>query len=107
MHFCNSSYCNKEFWLLLKRESLIKILREGHGSLDFDQKHGGGGGGLVAKSFATPATPWTVARQAPLSMGFSRQEYWSGLLIPSPCTKVEVILSPKFMKMPYYFPHNW
>ena len=30
------------------------------------------------------ATPWTVARQAPLSMGFSRQEYWSGLLFPSP-----------------------
>ena len=25
------------------------------------------------------ATPWTTARQAPLSMGFSRQEYWSGL----------------------------
>ena len=25
------------------------------------------------------ATPWTVARQAPLSMGFPRQEYWSGL----------------------------
>ena len=25
------------------------------------------------------ATPWTVAHQAPLSMGFSRQEYWSGL----------------------------
>ena len=30
------------------------------------------------------ATPWTVACQAPLSMGFSRQEYWSGLLFPSP-----------------------
>ena len=29
-------------------------------------------------------TPWTVARQAPVSMGFSRQEYWSGLLFPSP-----------------------
>ena len=29
-------------------------------------------------------TPWTVARQAPLSVGFSRQEYWSGLLFPSP-----------------------
>ena len=28
--------------------------------------------------------PWTVAYQAPLSMGFSRQEYWSGLLFPSP-----------------------
>ena len=26
-------------------------------------------------------TPWTVARQIPLSMGFSRQEYWSGLLM--------------------------
>ena len=30
------------------------------------------------------ATPWTVAYQAPLSMEFSRQEYWSGLLFPSP-----------------------
>ena len=30
------------------------------------------------------ATPWTVARQAPLSMEFSRQEYWSGLSLPSP-----------------------
>ena len=30
------------------------------------------------------ATPWTVAHHAPLSMGFSRQEYWSELLFPSP-----------------------
>ena len=29
-------------------------------------------------------TPWTVARQAPLSMGYSRQEYWSGLPCPPP-----------------------
>ena len=29
-------------------------------------------------------TPWTGAQQAPLSMGFSRQEYWSGLPFPSP-----------------------
>ena len=29
-------------------------------------------------------TPWTVARQASLSMEFSRQEYWSGLPFPSP-----------------------
>ena len=29
-------------------------------------------------------TPWTVTRQAPLSMGFFRQEYWSGLLFPPP-----------------------
>ena len=32
----------------------------------------------------TPVIPWTVACQAPLSMGFSRQEYWSGLPFPSP-----------------------
>ena len=30
------------------------------------------------------ATPWTAAHQAPSSMGFSRQEYWSGVLLPSP-----------------------
>ena len=30
------------------------------------------------------ATPWTVAYQAPPSLGFSRQEYWSGLPFPSP-----------------------
>ena len=29
-------------------------------------------------------TPWTVVHQAPLSVGFSRQEYWSGLPFPSP-----------------------
>ena len=28
--------------------------------------------------------PWTVAHQVPLSMGFSRQEYWNGLPFPSP-----------------------
>ena len=41
-------------------------------------------GGLVAKSCLTLATLWTVAHQAPLSMGFSREEYWSGLPFPSP-----------------------
>ena len=30
------------------------------------------------------ATPWTIAHQAPLSMGFSRKEYWTGLPFPSP-----------------------
>ena len=39
---------------------------------------------VVAKLCPTLATPWTAAHQAPLSMGFSRQEYWSGLPFPSP-----------------------
>ena len=36
------------------------------------------------------ATPWTMAHQTPLSMWFSRQEYWSGLPFPSPVIKYEV-----------------
>ena len=40
--------------------------------------------GLFAKSCPTLVTPWTVALQAPLSMGFSKQEYWSGLPFSSP-----------------------
>ena len=40
-------------------------------------------GGLVAKSCPTLAIPWIVACQAPLSMGFSTLEYWSGLPFPS------------------------
>ena len=40
---------------------------------------GGGGDGLLAKLCLTLATPWTVAHQAPLFMGFSRQECWTGL----------------------------
>ena len=45
---------------------------------------GSSGGGLVAKLCPTLATPWTVARQAPLSRGFSRHGYWGGLPFPSP-----------------------
>ena len=39
---------------------------------------------LVAQSCPTLSSPWTVACQAPLSLGFSRQECWSGLPFPSP-----------------------
>ena len=35
------------------------------------------------------ATPWTAAYQAPLSMGFSRQEYWSGVPLPSPSVTLQ------------------
>ena len=41
------------------------------------------------------ATPWTVARQAPLSMGFSRQEYWSGLPCPPPGDHLHPGIKPR------------
>ena len=41
-------------------------------------------GGLVTKSCLTFTTPWTVACQGPLSIGFSGQEYWGGLPFPPP-----------------------
>ena len=40
------------------------------------------------------ATLWTVARQAPLSMGFPRQEYWSGLPFPSPMDLLDPGVEP-------------
>ena len=40
------------------------------------------------------ATPWTVAHQAPLSMEFSREEYWSGLPFPSPRDLLESEIEP-------------
>ena len=46
------------------------------------------------------ATPWTVARQAPLSMGFSRQEYWSGLPLPSRMTNLDNILKSRDITLP-------
>ena len=39
---------------------------------------------LIAQSRLTLYDPWTIAHQAPLSMGFSRQEYWTVLPVPSP-----------------------
>ena len=40
--------------------------------------------------------PWTIAHQAPLSMKFSRQEYWSGLPFPSPGDLPNPGIKPKF-----------
>ena len=41
----------------------------------------------VAQLCPTLQDPWSAAYQAPLSMGFSRQEYWSGVPLPSPCSR--------------------
>ena len=46
------------------------------------------------------ATPQTVAHQAPLSMGFSRQEYWSGLPFPSPRDLPDLEIKPAFPMSP-------
>ena len=53
---------------------------------------------VVSDSFATP---WTVAHQAPLSMGFSRQEYWSRLPCPSPGN----LLNPGIESVSFESPH--
>ena len=53
------------------------------------------GGGLVTKLCPSLLTPWTVACQAPLSLGFSRQEYWSRLPFSSlgdlPNSRIELV----------------
>ena len=57
------------------------------------------------------ATPWTTGYQAPPSMGFSRQEYWSGVPLPSPIR----LLNSKYMTIPIAggwgiagtLPHCW
>ena len=51
---------------------------------------------LVAQSCSTLATPWTVAHQSPLSMEFSRQEYWSGLPCPPPGDLPDPGIKPAF-----------
>ena len=48
-------------------------------------------------------TPWTAAHQAPLSMGFSRQEYWSGLPLPSP---MPALVPPNFKSSTKLFFHT-
>ena len=53
-----------------------------------------GGGGLITKWCLTLVTPWTAACQAPLSTGFSRQEYWSRLPFPSPEAFHDPVIKP-------------
>ena len=52
---------------------------------------------LVTKSCLTLVIPWTVAHQAPLSMGFPSQEYWSGVPFPSPGDLPSPVVEPHFL----------
>ena len=45
-------------------------------------------------------TPWTIAHQAPLSLGFSRQEYWSGLPFPPPEDLPDSGIEPRSLRSP-------
>ena len=47
-------------------------------------------------------TPWTVAYQAPPSMGFSRQEYWSGVPFPSPSLAIREMQINSHNKIPLH-----
>jgi len=60
----------------------------------------GGGGCLAATLCLTLVTPWTIAHQAPLSMGFSRQEYWRGLPFLSPGDLSHAGLEPRSSALP-------
>ena len=52
-------------------------------------------GVLVVKSCLTLVTQWTVARQTPLSMGFPKQDYWSGLPFLSPGDLLDGGIKPR------------
>ena len=67
-----------------KYQQTPEILILVSGTLNSKQRASSRKFGLDAESCPPLATPWTVAHQTPLSMGFSRQEYWSGLPFPSP-----------------------
>ena len=53
------------------------------------------------------ATPWTAAHQAPPSMGFSRQEYWSGVPLPSPYSTWEIKVEWRASIIPQLEIHLW
>ena len=45
-------------------------------------------------------TPWTAAYQAPPSIGFSMQEYWSGVPVPSPMTNLDSVIKSRDITLP-------
>ena len=59
----------------MQRKCGILCLRKSSVNIGYD---------VLCSVMSDSVTPWTIARQAPLSMGFPRQEYWSGLPFPSP-----------------------
>ena len=60
----------------------------------------------VALAVSDCTTPWTIAWQAPLSMGFFRQEYWSGLGYPPPGDLFEPGIEPVSSALHILYPLN-
>ena len=73
----NRQLCRQEttYFTKTRRHNVFRNFRPTNGRDD---------GYLVAKLCPTLGTSWTVAQKAPLTLGFSKQEYWSGLPFPSP-----------------------
>ena len=61
----------------------------------------------VAQLCPTLATPWTAAYQAPPPMGFSRQEYWSGVPLPSPLWPLLTTFSLGFLAGSLWWGWSW
>ena len=92
--------CHINYWFISSNMRVTVLSTIHRGLLPFEtgeghytQAVGAGGGGhekgfqcsvIVALLCPTLCSPWSAAHQAPLSMGFSRQGYWSGLPFPSP-----------------------
>ena len=83
---------HKEDWVLKNWCFQTVVLEKTQESLG--QQEVQTSGGLVPKLCLTLVTPWTVALQIPLSMGFSRQEYWSWLTFPSPQNLLDPGIEP-------------
>ena len=82
----NQSHHSKEVFFLSQRKPLfqVSVFSAGRLSPEVHSTILMRIPGIQAVAVLDAATPWTAARQAPLSMGFSRQEYWSGLPYPPP-----------------------
>ena len=107
----DTNYCSKDqrkdiTTELMALKRAMKEYNEPHYAHEFDnidelhqstERHA-----CDAKSFCVLlfATPWIVAHQAPLSMGFSRQEYWSGLPYPPPGDLPDPGIEPMSLQSP-------
>ena len=104
-------FCNQRKWRVTSGTSLSLFVPLVFPLCDEDDEGtclDCGGDGLVANSCLTVLwPPWTVAHQAPLSVGFPRQAYWSGLPFPSPGDLSDPGIEPKSSELAGGFFTSW